>query len=89
MSRLREREARKQEKDVISNNREEDIFGNMKVSLVEKLLNSKKTELIDSLTLIQDGQSVVLWSKLKIQLGKSRRGSRYRGVSRNGKKWQV
>lgn len=33
--------------------------------------------------------SVILWSKLKLQSTKSKRGSKYRGVSRNGKKWQV
>lgn len=30
-----------------------------------------------------------MWNKNKIQIAKSKRGSKYRGVSRNGKKWQV
>jgi len=32
---------------------------------------------------------MAIWSKSKKQISKSNRGSRYRGVSRNGKKWQV
>ena len=35
------------------------------------------------------GNKTILWGKNKRQLTKSTRGSRYRGVSRNGKKWQV
>lgn len=69
--------------------REKENFGSTKVSMLEKLLKSKKRDLIDSLSLTEDGACVVLWSKHKVQLGKSRRGSKYRGVSRNGKKWQV
>ena len=38
---------------------------------------------------LPDNDSIVLWSKNKIQYAKSKRGSRFRGVSKNGKKWQV
>ena len=62
----------------------------MKVSLIEKLLQSKKKELNESLSHMPgDESTTVLYTKNKVMLGKSQRGSRYRGVSKNGKKWQV
>ncbi len=32
---------------------------------------------------------MILWTRVKVQQTISKRGSAYRGVSRNGKKWQV
>jgi len=57
--------------------------------LIEILMDAKKKELEIALSKIPDTSDIILWSKNKHQLTKSTRGSRYRGVSRNGKKWQV
>jgi hypothetical protein len=56
----------------------------------EILIKAKKEELGAALAqLISQEQDVVIWSKGKNKLSKSNRGSKYRGVSKNGKKWQV
>jgi hypothetical protein len=47
----------------------------------------KKTELEIALSKIPDSQEIIIWSKRKDPSTRSARGSRYRGVSRNGKKW--
>jgi shikimate kinase len=39
------------------------------------------------LDLKEDNEKVLIWSRDKKQITKSLRGSKYRGVSRNGKKW--
>jgi hypothetical protein len=57
--------------------------------LVDFLLQKKKQDLSESLAQLPDTDEIVLWSKNKVQYARSKRGSRYRGVSRNGKKWQV
>jgi hypothetical protein len=57
--------------------------------LTEILMDAKKRELEIALSKIPDTNDVILWSKNKRQISKSNRGSRFRGVSRNGKKWQV
>jgi hypothetical protein len=57
--------------------------------LTEILMDSKKKEVEMALSKIPDNNDVILWNKNKRQLSKSTRGSKFRGVSRNGKKWQV
>jgi len=57
--------------------------------LTEILMEAKKRELEMALAKIPDTNDVILWSKNKRQITKSNRGSRFRGVSKNGKKWQV
>lgn len=52
-------------------------------------MDAKKRELEITLSKIPDTNDIILWNKNKRQLSKSNRGSRFRGVSRNGKKWQV
>ena len=56
-------------------------------AITEVLMDAKKRELEIALSKIPDTHEIILWSKNKKQLSKSTRGSRYRGVSRNGKKW--
>ncbi|CDW81380.1 ant-like protein [Stylonychia lemnae] len=58
-------------------------------NMIEQLLEQKKMELAKQLMDLPDSDQIVLWSKNKIQYAKSKRGSRFRGVSKNGKKWQV
>lgn len=58
-------------------------------SVVELMLEQKKKVLCKELADLPDTNDIVLWSKNKVQYARSKRGSRYRGVSRNGKKWQV
>ncbi len=48
-----------------------------KANTLEKVLMDMKEE----------GDKVLIWSRDKKQITKSLRGSKYRGVSRNGKKW--
>jgi hypothetical protein len=57
--------------------------------LIEILMAAKKKELEIALVRMPDSNDPILWSKPKKNLSRSSRGSRFRGVSRNGKKWQV
>lgn len=52
-------------------------------------MDTKKRELEIVLSKIPETGEVILWQKNKRQISKSDRGSQFRGVSRNGKKWQV
>ena len=49
----------------------------------------KRQELQKQLDELSGDDKVVIWSKMKPTISKSSRGSKYRGVSKNGKKWQV
>ena len=52
----------------------------------------RKLELQQLLNSIQAERQVNIWAKIKqdrTRRMKSKRGSKYRGVSKNGKKWQV
>ena len=53
------------------------------------LIEAKKMEVEIALSQIPDSQDIVIWCKKKRMLSKSVRGSRFRGVSKNGRKWQV
>lgn len=56
--------------------------------LTEFLMETKKREIEISLSQLADNNDIILWSKNKLQSSfRSLRGSRFRGVSRNGKKW--
>ena len=55
--------------------------------LIEILMDSKKKELEIALSKIPDDLDYLIQQKPKSQISKSDRGSKYRGVSRNGKKW--
>jgi hypothetical protein len=57
--------------------------------MIEIMLEQKKKALARELADLPENDEIVLWSKNKVQYARSKRGSRYRGVSRNGKKWQV
>lgn len=57
--------------------------------LIEILTDAKKKELEIALQNIPNSNEVILHAKSKKQISKSSRGSKYRGVSRNGGKWQV
>ena len=57
--------------------------------LIEILMDAKKKELEIALSKIPCSTETLIWSRPKNQISRSNRGSRYRGVSRNGKKWQV
>ena len=49
----------------------------------------KKNAVYEGLSNISSQDKIILWSRVKIQSNISKRGSAFRGVSRNGKKWQV
>ncbi len=49
----------------------------------------KKNAVYEGLSNISSQDKIILWSRDKIQSNISKRGSAFRGVSRNGKKWQV
>jgi hypothetical protein len=55
--------------------------------LIEILMDAKKKELEIALSKISSTNETLIWSRAKNSLSKSNRGSRYRGVSKNGKKW--
>jgi hypothetical protein len=45
--------------------------------------------LLDALKKAADRNAFIIKTRLKRKISKSDRGSQYRGVSKNGKKWQV
>jgi hypothetical protein len=52
------------------------------------LIENRRREIISSLEKVTDGSQVVIESIPRVYTG-SKRGSNFRGVSVNGKKWQV
>lgn len=57
---------------------------------IQEFLNGpKRAEIEMLLSKTLDNSSIILWSKPKNSISKSSRGSKFRGVSKNGKKWQV
>lgn len=59
-----------------------------KVKIPQKLIDNRRQEIIASLNKIADEQEVVIKNIPRVNTG-SKRGSNFRGVSVNGKKWQV
>jgi hypothetical protein len=59
-----------------------------KVKIPQKLIDNRRQEIIDSLHKIPDDDQVVINGVPRAFTG-SKRGSNFRGVSVNGKKWQV
>lgn len=55
----------------------------------ELLTKTRRAELETALTKEASLKAIIISSKLKRKISKSLRGSSYRGVSKNGKKWQV
>jgi hypothetical protein len=53
------------------------------------LTRSRRRELENLLIKTKNESDLIIKSKLKLKISRSARGSRYRGVSKNGKKWQV
>ena len=60
----------------------------VKVKIPQKLIDNRRQEIISSLKKITDNEQVVIESIPRVYTG-SKRGSNFRGVSVNGKKWQV
>lgn len=59
------------------------------MEISEFLTRSRRKELEHTLAKTTSLSDVIIKSKLKKKLSKSSRGSKFRGVSKNGKKWQV
>ena len=59
-----------------------------KTKIPLKLIDNRRQEIISSLEKIIDSDHVVVHGIPRVYTG-SKRGSNYRGVSVNGKKWQV
>ena len=59
------------------------------VQITEILTKTRRKELDNALKKAKVDSDVIISSRLKKKLSKSTRGSQYRGVSKNGKKWQV
>lgn len=59
------------------------------VQITEILTKTRRKELDNALKKAKSDSDVIISSRLKKKLSKSTRGSQYRGVSKNGKKWQV
>ena len=59
------------------------------MQITEILAKSRRKELINTLTKTQSSLETIIRTKILKKELKSTRGSIYRGVSRNGKKWQV
>lgn len=55
----------------------------------ELLTKTRRRELEAALRKATSLSTVVIQGKSKKKISKSQRGSTYRGVSKNGKKWQV
>ena len=62
--------------------------GGKKAKIPQKLIENRRQEIITSLGKITEASSEVIKAVPRISTG-SKRGSNYRGVSVNGKKWQV
>lgn len=60
----------------------------VKDKIPQKLIDNRKEEIILSLNKVQDASRVMIEGIPRVYTG-SKRGSNYRGVSVNGKKWQV
>jgi len=77
---------------VIQKSKDSKIYKDLPIDediLIEILMDSKKKELEIALSKIPDSDDPILFAKSKDQVSRSTRGSTFRGVSRNGKKWQV
>ena len=59
------------------------------VQISEILTKTRRKELENALRKAQSDSEIIISSKLKRKISKSSRGSNFRGVSKNGKKWQV
>ena len=59
-----------------------------KTKIPQKLIDNRRQEIISSLDKIFDLEQVVVHGIPRVYTG-SKRGSNFRGVSVNGKKWQV
>jgi hypothetical protein len=55
----------------------------------ELLTKKRRRELINGVNKAPNSQSPVIVTKIKSKQSRSSRGSDFRGVSKNGKKWQV
>jgi hypothetical protein len=59
-----------------------------KTKIPQKLIENRRQEILSSLSKVDDEAQIVVKSVPRISTG-SKRGSHFRGVSVNGKKWQV
>lgn len=59
-----------------------------KVKIPQNLIENRRREIISSLDKVTEDSEVVIESIPRVYTG-SKRGSNFRGVSVNGKKWQV
>lgn len=59
------------------------------IQISEVLNKTRRKELENALKRAKSDLDIVIASKRKKKLSKSTRGSNFRGVSKNGKKWQV
>ena len=59
-----------------------------KAKIPQNLIENRKQEILTSLEKVSDASDEVIKAVPRISTG-SKRGSNYRGVSVNGKKWQV
>ena len=59
------------------------------LQISEVLTRTRRKELESALKKTKSDSDVVIQSRLKRKISKSTRGSAFRGVSKNGKKWQV
>lgn len=59
------------------------------MAISEILTKTRRRELEQALKKAVKETEIIVHTRLKRKLTKSTRGSQYRGVSKNGKKWQV
>jgi len=59
------------------------------LQISEVLTRTRRKELENALKRAKQDSEIVIQSRLKRKQSKSTRGSAFRGVSKNGKKWQV
>jgi hypothetical protein len=59
------------------------------MQISEILTKTRRKELEAALKRAKSDHDMIITSRLKKKTTKSTRGSQYRGVSKNGKKWQV
>ena len=57
--------------------------------LTEIFMDVKKKEMESALEKIKDDNMTIIWGSSMKTISSSKRSSRFRGVSKNGKKWQV
>ena len=73
----------------LENNSQILVEAKNELQISEVLTRTRRKELENALKKAKAESEIVIQSRLKRKLSKSTRGSAYRGVSKNGKKWQV